>query len=291
METMQNAKILVVDDESSIRFFLQELLERDGHHVVAVDSGEAAMSHIDNEEFDLALIDLKLKGISGTQVLTVLHEQWPDTIAIMLTGHGSLESAVEALRHGAHDYLFKPCKTVELRESIRVGLLNRLQKQRQRELMQQLEQHLSSSLANVRATITDTISPPGHSRDKPKPRLEPVVPPILPVDEPSQDSRRFLQRGSLIVDFARHVITLEGHLLELSPTEFDLLGYMVHETPRVVSPQELVREAQGYVAEPWEARDIVRYHIYRIRQKIKEVTGSSDVIQTVRGVGYTIGLE
>lgn len=291
METTQGARILVVDDESSIRFFLQELLERDGHSVVAVDSGEAALCNIENDEFDLALIDLKLKGIGGTQVLTALHEQWPDTIAIMLTGHGSLESAVEALRHGAHDYLFKPCKTVELRESIRVGLLNRLQKQRQRELMQQLEQHLSSSLANVRATITDTMPPPNRSSGAPTPRPAPVVPAIVPVDEPAQERRRFLQQGSLIVDFARHVITMSGHLLELSPTEFALLAYLMSESPRVVSPQELVREAQGYTAEPWEARDIVRYYIYRIRQKIKEVTGSADVIQTVRGVGYTIRLE
>ncbi|MBU0702680.1 MAG: helix-turn-helix domain-containing protein, partial [Chloroflexi bacterium] len=72
------------------------------------------------------------------------------------------------------------------------------------------------------------------------------------------------------------------------PTEFDLLAYLVSEAPRVVSPQELVREVQGYESEPWEARDTVRYHIYRIRQKMKVGTESKSVIRTVRGVGYTI---
>ena len=91
------------------------------------------------------------------------------------------------------------------------------------------------------------------------------------------------------MDFMRHVITLDGHLLELSPTEFDLLAHLVSEAPRVVSPQELVREAQGYESEPWEARDLVRYHIYRVRRKIKATTGRADVIHTVRGVGYTVG--
>lgn len=286
MSTAQSAKILVVDDESSIRFFLEELLERDGHTVTSVESGEAAINHILKEEFDLALIDLKLQGISGTEVLKALHQKWPDTVVIMLTGHGSLESAVEALRQGAHDYLFKPCKTIELRESIRVGLMNRHQQIRQRKLLMQLEQHLSSSLAGVRASIEETSPPPTRSSPKPKPQA-PVVPPII-TREPEMEKDRFIQCAGFFVDLTRHVITINDKLLELSPTEFDLLAYLISESPRVVPPQELVREAQGYTTEPWEARDIIRYHIYRIRQKIKEATGRSDIISTVRGVGYTI---
>jgi len=283
METELRAKILIVDDEAGIRFFLQELLERDGYTVVAVDSGEAALNCIGQEEFDLALIDLKMRGISGTDVLKVLHTKAPDTVVIMLTGHGSLESAVEALRQGAHDYLFKPCKTIELRESIRVGLLNRHQKKKQRELLWQLEQHLSSTLDGVRATIKEVGAPP----PAPAPRVMlPVATPSTP--QPSAEQKRFLQHGSLIVDLTRHVITMDANLLELSPTEFDVLAYLISEAPRVIPPQELLREAQGYVAEVWEARDIVRYHIYRIRQKVKEATGRTDVIQTVRGVGYAI---
>ena len=282
METGANAKILVVDDEESIRFFLEELLERDGYEVVAVDSGELALKYIEQEEFDLALIDLKMRGISGTDVLKVLHTKAPDTVVIMLTGHGSLESAVEALRQGAHDYLFKPCKTIELRESIRVGLLNRRQKKKQRELLWELEQHLSSTLDGVRATIQEV----GASPSAPAPRVTAQA--STSFDQQATEEKRFLQYGSLIVDLTRHVITMNAGLLELSPTEFDVLAYLISEAPRVISPQELLREAQGYATEVWEARDIVRYHIYRIRQKVKEATGRTDVIQTVRGVGYTV---
>lgn len=282
MGTGANTKILVVDDEESIRFFLKELLERDGYTVVVVDSGELALKYIEREEFDLALIDLKMRGISGTDVLRVLHTQAPDTVVIMLTGHGSLESAVEALRQGAHDYLFKPCKTIELRESIRVGLLNRRQKKKQRELLWELEQHLSSTLDGVRATIQEV----GTLPSAPTPRVTAQAPASL--DQQPTEQKRFLQYGNLIVDLTRHVITMNAGLLELSPTEFDVLAYLISEAPRVISPQELLREAQGYAAEVWEARDIVRYHIYRIRQKVKEATGRTDVIQTVRGVGYTV---
>ncbi len=282
MEMGAITKILVVDDEASIRFFLKELLEHDGYQVTAVDSGEAALKYIEQEEFDLALVDLMMKGVSGTQVLRELRAQSPDTVVIMLTGHGSLESAVEALRQGAHDYLFKPCKTIELRESIRVGLLNRLQKKRQRALLWQLEHHLSSTLADVRATIGEA-GPPA-----PVARSAMGVNPPSAAGQPAAEHNRFMQRGRLIVDLTRHVITMDGKLLELSPTEFDILAYLISEAPRVIPPQELLREAQGYATEVWEARDIIRYHIYRIRQKIKEATGDTDIIQTVRGVGYTV---
>ncbi len=266
------AKVLVVDDDAGVRFFLEEVLTRDGHQVVAVESGEAALECIATQEFDLALIDLMMKGIGGMEVLAVLCRQSPDTAAIVLTAHASLVTAVEALRQGAHDYLFKPCKTVELRESVRTGLLKRQRELRRRGILAQLERSLTSNLEEIRATA-----------------VEQPVPPRPAVAEPAVEQARFLERGGLIVDLMRHVITLDGHLLELSPTEFDLLAHLVSEAPRVISPQELVREVQGYESEPWEARDTVRYHVYRVRRKIKASTGRTGVIRTVRGVGYTIG--
>ncbi len=273
-----NAKILVVDDEATIRFALEETLSKDGYRVTTAADGQAAVERIGQETFDLALIDLKLPGIDGMGVLRALNESAPETVVIVLTAHASLETAVEALRQGAHDYLFKPCRTVQLRESIRRGLLKRQQELQQRGVLRQLEQHLSNSLQNLRATMSDPES------------LEALEPPQLPAtEEPPEEEGRFLQRDDLIVDFMRHVITLEDELLELSPTEFNLLAYLVSEAPRVIPPQELVREVQGYESEQWEASETVRYHIYRIRQKIKAATQRKDVIRTVRGVGYTIG--
>jgi two-component system OmpR family response regulator len=266
----QAAKILVVDDEESIRFYLREVLERDGHMVTSVDSGEAALQSVQTESFDLAMIDLQLPGIGGMQVLKTLRQVSPNTSIIVLTAHASLETAVEALRQGAHDYLFKPCKTVELRESITSGLLKRQREIRQRHLLSQLERDLSSNLEEIRAAVDST----------------PVAPPDPTI--PGTSEARFIKRGGLFVDLTRHVITLNETLIELSPTEFKLLTYLAGEAPRVVSPQELVREAQGYDSNPWEARDLARYHIYRIRQKVSQATGRDNLIKTVHGVGYTL---
>lgn len=255
---LSNHKILVVDDEPNIRFYLKEVLSRDGYQVVTAESGEAALEWIERETFSLVLLDLRMEGIDGLQVLEILRQQCPETSVIMLTAHASLESAVEALRHGAHDYLFKPCKTVELRESVHRGLTKTQSARRQKELLDRMRSS-SRDAGPASSTVEDDV-----------------------------EAARFLRQGSLIVDLMRHVITLEGHLLELSPTEFDLMAYMVSECPRVTSPKELVREVQGYDCDLTEARDVVRYHIYRIRRKIKEATGRSNVIRTVRGVGYTI---
>ncbi len=262
--------ILVVDDDPNVRFTLEETLRHDGYEVIAAENGEAAMWLIEQREFDLALIDLKMKRVSGLDVLRALRQRAPGTAAIVLTAYASLETAVEALRQGAHDYLFKPAKTVELRESVRAALLKRRREQKHRALLTQLEQSLSDSLQDLRSTVgwPDDASPVASDGE--------------------DDTGRFVQHGNLIVDMTRHIITLDGKLLELSPTEFDLLAYLVSEMPRVVTPLQLVQEVQGYASERWEASEVVRQHIYRIRAKIREATGRNDVIRTVRGVGYTI---
>jgi DNA-binding response OmpR family regulator len=244
--------ILVVDDEESIRYFLERFLTREGFRVVTAPSGEAALTRLASIEFDVVLLDLKMKGIGGLDVLAELRQHWPATSVIILTAHASLESAVEALRCGAHDYLFKPCRTLDLRESIRSGLIKR------RELLQ-LRQLGATSIT--------------------------VEPPAAPIGPAPTD--RFLQHSGLIIDPVRHIVTLDGVLLELSPTEFDLLAYLVSETPRVVPPQELIREVQGYSSDATEAAETIRSHMYHIRRKMQTAVGRS-VILTVRGIGYAL---
>lgn len=277
---MINAKILVVDDEPGIRLIMEDTLTLDGHEVTTAESGETALDLVAQQNFDLALLDLVLPGMSGMEVLVALRQQAPDTVVILLTAHASLDTAVEALREGAHDYLFKPCKTVELRQSVRQGLLKRQRILEQRRLLSKLEQHLSelSQLRLLLAEDSDNISTPASD----------LAQLMTPITAPYSEQGRFLHYGSLIVDFSQHVIILQGQLLELSPTEFNVMAYLANEAPRVVSPQELLREVQGYDSDLWEAREMVRQYIFSIRQKIKEATGLSDTIRTVRGIGYTV---
>ena len=278
------AHILVVDDEAGVRFFLKELLERDGHQVVAVESGEAALECIAAQEFDLVLVDLRLQGIGGMDVLAAVRDTAPDTPVIVLTAHASLESAMEALRQGAHDYLFKPSQVVEVRESVRTALLKRQAALQQRRLLAQLTQHLTG--APEKPTLDAAAPPPEQHSASPLS----VSGSLAHVADLAGNQARFSQQGGLIVDMMRHVITLDGHILELSPTEFALLAYLCSETPRVIPAQELVHAVQGYECEPWEARETLRYHVHRIRQKVRQATTRADIVRTVRGVGYTLDL-
>jgi len=119
-------RTLVVDDEERIRFFLTETLERVGHIVTAVASGEEALHRLQDTAFDLAILDLKLGGpVDGQRVLEAIRWRWPATVVIMLTAHGSLESAVDAIQEGVDGYLLKPVRPEEVRRAVEEALYRR----------------------------------------------------------------------------------------------------------------------------------------------------------------------
>ncbi len=102
------AKILVADDEQGLREFVAEALEDDGHTVVAVADGQEAARRISRESFDLLISDLRMPKLDGLGVLRHARTEQPEMEVILLTAHGSVESAVEAMKLGAFDYLEKP---------------------------------------------------------------------------------------------------------------------------------------------------------------------------------------
>ena len=108
----------------------------------------------------------------------------------------------------------------------------------------------------------------------------------MPPTEPPVVTDRFLQVREVLVDRQKHLVTLRGEPLDLTPTEFKLLVYLVSHPDRVLSPQELVREVLGYEADHWEARSIIRVHVRRLRQKLEPDPANPIYIATVRGAGY-----
>jgi DNA-binding response OmpR family regulator len=122
---MNKAHILIVDDEPVTRQSLSDILRLEGYHVSAVPNGEAAVDYVRMYSVDLILLDLRMPGMSGLEVIKVLGQMSPDTEIIMLTAHGSMETAVEALRHRIHDYLTKPASPSQVLESVARGLARR----------------------------------------------------------------------------------------------------------------------------------------------------------------------
>jgi DNA-binding response OmpR family regulator len=119
-------RTLIVDDEERIRFFVKETLQREGHVVTEATSGEEALEILQDTSFDVAILDLMLGGrVDGQRVLEAIRWRWPGTVAIMMTAHGSLESAVEAIREGVDGYMLKPVRAAEVRRAVREALERR----------------------------------------------------------------------------------------------------------------------------------------------------------------------
>jgi len=131
--------LLLVDDEPSVLLSMQGVLELDGYQVLAASTGREALELLASQDFDLLLTDLRLDDIDGLELVRAQRHHSADAVAIMLTGFASLDTAVEALREGAYDYLVKPCDIVELRTTVARGLERRQLGLKLRERVHDLE--------------------------------------------------------------------------------------------------------------------------------------------------------
>ena len=111
---MAQGKVIVVDDEAKVREYFSEFLGHEGFEVFTAQNGEVALKMIEDEFYDIALIDLNMPKVDGMSVLKYLKENSPDSIGIILTGHATIKNAVEAMKAGAYDYLSKPVKMEEV---------------------------------------------------------------------------------------------------------------------------------------------------------------------------------
>jgi DNA-binding response OmpR family regulator len=145
---MKKANILIADDELIERQTLSDILKLEGYHVASVSSGEAAVDYIRMNPVDLIILDLRMPGMSGLDVVKVASRLSPDIEIILLTAHGSIESAIDALRNQVHDYLLKPASPTQIIESVEHGLSRRNAKLQARENLQ------TENSFNENATVT-----------------------------------------------------------------------------------------------------------------------------------------
>lgn len=122
---LNKLRILFVDDEAPIREVMKIELQRMGHDAIICEDGRAAIAAADKNSFDAAIVDLRMPGLSGWDVIEHLKNVSPDTDVIISTGHGNMEDAIQALRRGAYDFLTKPTKLAVIS-----GVLNRVAEKR-----------------------------------------------------------------------------------------------------------------------------------------------------------------
>jgi DNA-binding response OmpR family regulator len=256
---VNKSSILIVDDDPNICFILERTLIREGYDLDITNDGEQAIARIKEKSYDLILLDLYLGEISGMQVFNALRESDPDTVVIILTAHGSMESAVEGLRLGAFDYLFKPALPEAIRHRVKEGLEHRQQILHRKHLLAQMDR-LRQMLLEFESEENDqSLSFP---------------------------ERRFICSGKLIIDRHHRSATLADRLLDLTTTEYNFLLCLVEATPNPVSHRQLVNSSLSYVCEEVEAREVAKWHIHRLRQKVEPDPSRPYYIKTVRYQGY-----
>jgi len=111
---MKGTKILLVDDEVVFTTNMGKLLTNRGYKVTAVNSGDAAIQALEKESYDIVVLDLKMPGMDGIATLKEIRKLGLFTETLILTGHGSMDTAFKAIEMGAYDYVMKPCDIAEL---------------------------------------------------------------------------------------------------------------------------------------------------------------------------------
>jgi DNA-binding response OmpR family regulator len=241
-------RVLVVDDDDVGRMTLSEILHLEGFEVDEAEGGRAALERLGVGAYDVMLLDLKMPDLDGVAVLQQAAELAPETEVIVFTAHGSMESAIQAVRHGAYDYLLKPTCTQIILESVRRAVERKEEKSR-----------AQTGMAPA------TLDAEGLGPISWRHRLRWDA--LRHVDGVGREGRTGI---------------------ELTPAETRLLLALHQRRGHVVTCEELVREVQGYPVESWEAPAMIRPVISRLRLKVKQAGGDPDRIGTVRGSGYLL---
>lgn len=232
-------RILVVDDEKTLRHFLRLNLEDQGYEVTEAADGQTALNFIEQQHFDVALVDLRLTDMDGLAIVRRLRQLAPTTSVIILTAYATLDSAVEALRQGAHDYLTKPFDTSELLASVADGLAR-------------------------------------QSADAPPPVATPEA---------------VLEIKDLRLNPYNRQVTRRGEIINLTPTEFDILATLMAQPNVAIDAITLIKQVRGYEATEADARAIARVHVHRLRHKLETDPTAPQYVTTIAGGRYLISTD
>ncbi len=258
-------KILIMDDEPTLRQTLARILQRAGYEATTAENGRQGLAFLETTMFDLVYLDIRMPGLSGLEVLDWIHSTYPDIPVVLFTAQPDLNSAVEALRRGARDYLLKPLKPQAILERTRTILEAQQREQRKKAIEVQIK-NLQKELQELEAQTSEQPLPPL---------------PLIP-DE------RYFKRGPLVLDLHTHRLSIGDQVINFPQTSFNYLLVLARHSPEVVSYQTLVAEAQGYQMEARDAQELVKWHIHHIRRAIEPDLHSPTYLFNVRGTGYRL---
>jgi DNA-binding response OmpR family regulator len=259
--------ILIIDDEPNLRRSLALILQRAGYAVTTADNAAQVHQCLEAGAYDLVFLDLKMPDINGLDLLPQIRARYAEMPVLILTAHATLDSAIEAVRKGARDYLLKPIDPEVILCRVSEVLAEQHLPRRRREIVGEI-QTLLNELNDVDGLVLDNGG-------------------TVPIP-PTADPARTLRRGPFVLDLHARYASVADQVVPLSPTAFDYLATLVRHSPNPVSYETLVMESQGYKTTPVEAREMARWRIHELRKALEADTRNPTYIITVRDVGYRL---
>jgi DNA-binding response OmpR family regulator len=273
------AHILLVEDDLRMRRALDSWLKRAGYQVTQVADGETAVELLEAETFEVVVTDMVMGDVDGIEVLHTARIQPYRPQVILLTGHGTLETAISAFRQGAFDYLLKPCDDDDLLTTIERAL-------QQHHSEHQLMDAATTLFPSMHHIHNNKHPPPDTSTPIPELPLvgQPVRPPAT--QPPPQPAPIFFQPitiGLLSLGPTRHEVVFRGKPVRLTPIEYAIIQYLAQTPGLVCRSKDIVRHSHGLITDEPDAQALVRPHIYNLRRKL-----AADYLVTDRGAGYML---
>lgn len=255
-QQMATTHLLIVDDEPTIRTALVRAFTLLGYSADAAASGEEALRRLEATPYEGMVLDLQMPGIHGLEVMRQARAHYPRLLILILTGHATLDSAIEAVRAEAVDYLLKPVGVREVTEAVERAVTKRARSLQQAHLMEVLH---------------DTVQAL---------RAAPI--PEAPPHTPAEQAQTFL------LDQERRAVRWGrgGPLIALTEGEFAILRVFVTHPNRVLACRDLVWLAWGEEQVESTAQGIIRPYISRLRAKLEPQPDAPHLLHTVRGRGY-----
>lgn len=257
-------RVLVVDDEDHVRSALADSLYMQGYRADEACSGCQALEMLGRTDYDVMVLDLRMPGMDGVEVMRRAGRMCPDLGIVVLTGYPTLDTAISSIKLRAVDYLLKPASLQDVVAAVASALEKRKRELHHRRLVQVMDRALEE-MREIEAS-EDVLPTPALGR--------------------------LLRAGPLVLDREKCQVAVsrddDGYAsqVELTLSETKLLACLMQHSGTVLPCSELARAALDYDVEEQSAQGIIRPHICRLRKKIELDPDHPRLVRTVPGKGY-----
>ena len=254
-ERNERKRLLIVDDEPIISSSLKRAFSLMNYDVTTAMDGQQALEFLEDQRFDLMVLDLQMPGIHGTEVMRLARQRDRTILIVVLTGTATLESAIEAIRADAANFLLKPVGVNEVVQAVEDAFQSYSEEQQRQRVMEML--------VSITEPFRNSVNP---------------------------ESLLSSENGYINVEL--NMVQRNVHLpdrnetIPLTEGEATVLQVFLNTPRQVLACRDLARLAFDYDMEEIEAQTLVRPYIFRLRQKLENDPTQPRLIRTIRGRGY-----